>query len=107
MLRCVRKEEKVFFAFGSKNAGFVHSKANQCKYKYCSHQSTSYVDGKVKIYCKVWTKFIEQNLILKLQYSLQRLLQEFLESFTQLSIQASSLSIKLRLRALQLRQLVP
>jgi hypothetical protein len=44
---------------------------------------------------------------LKLQYSLQRLLQEFLESFPQLSIQASSLSIKLRLRALQLCQLAP
>jgi hypothetical protein len=100
MLRCVRKEGKVFFAFGSKNASFVHSKASQCKYKCCSHRSTSYVDGKVNIYYKVWTKFAEQNLILKLQYSLQRLLQEFLESFPQLSIQASSLSIKLRLRAL-------
>jgi hypothetical protein len=27
MLRCVRKEGKVFFAFGSKNASFVHLKA--------------------------------------------------------------------------------
>jgi hypothetical protein len=27
MLRCVRKEGKVFFAFGSKNTSFVHSKA--------------------------------------------------------------------------------
>jgi hypothetical protein len=27
MLRCVRKEGKVFFAFGSKNASFVHIKA--------------------------------------------------------------------------------
>jgi hypothetical protein len=56
MLRCVRKERKVFFAFGSKNVSFVHNKANQYKYKCCSHQSTSYVDGKVKIYYKVWTK---------------------------------------------------
>jgi hypothetical protein len=41
MLRCVRKEGKVFFAFGSKNASFVHSKAVQ------------YMDKKVKIYYKV------------------------------------------------------
>jgi hypothetical protein len=27
MLRCVRKEGKVFFAFGSKNISFVHIKA--------------------------------------------------------------------------------
>jgi hypothetical protein len=27
MLRCVRKEGKVFFAFGSKDKSFVHSKA--------------------------------------------------------------------------------
>jgi hypothetical protein len=27
MLRCVRKEGKVFFAFGSKNTSFVHIKA--------------------------------------------------------------------------------
>jgi hypothetical protein len=38
----------VFFAFGSKNTSFVHSKAVQCKYKFCSHRSTSYIDGKVK-----------------------------------------------------------
>jgi hypothetical protein len=48
MLRCVRKEGKMFFAFGSKNASFIHSKLNQCKYKCCSHRSTSYIDGKVK-----------------------------------------------------------
>jgi hypothetical protein len=59
MLRCVRKEGKVFFAFGSKDASCVHSKAIQCKYKFCSHQSTSYVDEKVKIYYKVWKKFTE------------------------------------------------
>jgi hypothetical protein len=74
------------------------------KYKFCSHRSTSHIDGKVKIYYKVWTKFTEYNLILKLQYSLQRLIQEFLEFFPQLAIQASSLSIEqLRLCALQLR----
>jgi hypothetical protein len=27
MLRCVQKEGKVFFAFGSKYTGFIHSKA--------------------------------------------------------------------------------
>jgi hypothetical protein len=27
MLHCVRKEGKVFFAFGSKNTSFVHIKA--------------------------------------------------------------------------------
>jgi hypothetical protein len=43
MLRCVRKEGKVFFAFGSKNASFVHSKVVQ------------YIDKKVKIYYKVCT----------------------------------------------------
>jgi hypothetical protein len=42
MLRCVRKEGKVVFAFGS-------------KYKFRPHQSTSDIDGKVKIYYKVWT----------------------------------------------------
>jgi hypothetical protein len=81
MLRCVRKEGKVFFAFGSKNASFVHNKANQCKYKCCSHRSTSYVDGKVKIYYKVWTKFTKSNLIFKLQYFSQRLSQRILRLF--------------------------
>jgi hypothetical protein len=36
-----------------------------------------------------------------------KVITRILESFPQLSIQASSLSIKLRLRALQLRQLAP
>jgi hypothetical protein len=43
MLRCVRKEGKVFVAFGSK------------KYKFRPHQSSSYMDEKVKLYYKVWT----------------------------------------------------
>jgi hypothetical protein len=43
MLRCVRKEGKVFFAFGSKDTNFVHSKAIRTQMK------------KVKIYYKVWT----------------------------------------------------
>jgi hypothetical protein len=43
MLRCVRKEGKVFFAFGSK------------KYKFRPQQSNLYMDEKVKIYYKEWT----------------------------------------------------
>jgi hypothetical protein len=43
MLRCVRKEGKVFFAFGSK------------KYKFRPQQSNLYIYEKVKIYDKVWT----------------------------------------------------
>jgi hypothetical protein len=54
MLRCVRKEGKVFFAFGSK------------KYKFRPHQSNSYTDGKVKIYYKVWKNLQVQCLIPKL-----------------------------------------
>jgi hypothetical protein len=42
MLRCVRKEGKVFFAFGSKDRNFVHIKAIHTQMK------------KVKIYYKVW-----------------------------------------------------
>jgi hypothetical protein len=51
MLRCVRKEGKVFFAFDSN------------KYKFRPHQSTSYIDGKVKICYKVWTNLQKPNLI--------------------------------------------
>jgi hypothetical protein len=47
MLRCVRKEGKVFFAFGSKNASFVHSKAIQ------------YMDKKVKDILQSMHKFTE------------------------------------------------
>jgi hypothetical protein len=43
MLNCVRKEGKVFFAFGSK------------KYKFRPQQSNLYMDEKVKIYYKVRT----------------------------------------------------
>jgi hypothetical protein len=43
MLRCVRKEGKVFFPFGSKGISFVHRKAIYTWKK------------KVKIYYKVWT----------------------------------------------------
>jgi hypothetical protein len=42
MLRCVRKEGKVFFAFGS-------------KMKFCPQQSRSYKDKGEKIYYKVCT----------------------------------------------------
>jgi hypothetical protein len=42
MLRCVRKEGKVFFAFGS-------------KIKFCPQQSRSYTDKGEKIYNKVCT----------------------------------------------------
>jgi hypothetical protein len=59
MLRCVRKEGKVFFAFGSKNTSFVHIKA--------VHTWTE----KVKIYYKVWTnlpnstRFSNYNILYK------------------------------------------
>ena len=79
MLHCVRKEGKVFFAFGSKNASFVHSKAVQ------------YKDKKVKIYYKVCTnlhKFL-YNYITKIS----------LESFAEKSFAAS---VKLQLVILQL-----
>jgi hypothetical protein len=47
MLRCVRKEGKVFFAFGSK------------KYKFRPHQSNSHMDGKGKNILQGMHKFIE------------------------------------------------
>jgi hypothetical protein len=43
MLRCVRKEGKVFFAFGSKEL-------------ISSTPKHFYIDGKVKLYYKVWIK---------------------------------------------------
>jgi hypothetical protein len=43
MLHCVRKEGKVFFAFGS-------------KILISSTQSTLYIDGRVRLYYKVWMK---------------------------------------------------
>jgi hypothetical protein len=60
MLRCVRKEGKVFFVFGSKDTSFVHIKAIHTGMK------------KVKIYYKVWTNLQSSVLIPKLQYLLQR-----------------------------------
>jgi hypothetical protein len=44
MLRCVRKEGKVFFAFGSK-----------VTHEFRPHQSNSRMDGKIKLYYKLWT----------------------------------------------------
>jgi hypothetical protein len=61
MLRCVRKEGKVFFAFGS-------------KMKFRPHQSISYMDGKVRLYYKVK---------LRLHHTLYKLLQEFFELLLQ------------------------
>jgi hypothetical protein len=51
MLHCVRKEGKVFFAFGSKST------------KFRSHRSISHIDGKVKIYYKGMDKIyiVESN----------------------------------------------
>jgi hypothetical protein len=58
MLRRVRKEGKVFSPSAQKM--LVSSTAKQINASTCcSHRSTSYVDGKVKIYYKVWTKFAE------------------------------------------------
>jgi hypothetical protein len=57
MLRCVRKEGKVFFAFYSKDTSFIHTKAIHTRMK------------KVKIYYKVWTKLQSSVFIPKLQYN--------------------------------------
>jgi hypothetical protein len=51
MLRCERKEEKVFFAFGSK--GYQHL--------FRPQQSSSYMKQKVKWYYKIFTS-IYNNL---------------------------------------------
>jgi hypothetical protein len=69
MLRCVQKEGKVFFAFGSKNASFVHSKAVQ------------HMNKKVKIYYKVYTNLQNYYLILKLQIFIMTLQYFSLEFF--------------------------
>jgi hypothetical protein len=45
MLRCVRKEGKVFFAFSSKKRSFVHSKADCTQIK-----ETEYITRYVQIY---------------------------------------------------------
>jgi hypothetical protein len=45
MLRCERKEGKVFFAFGSK----------YCKHWFRPQQSSSHMSEKVKLYYKVLT----------------------------------------------------
>jgi hypothetical protein len=77
MLRCVRKEGKVFFAFGS-------------KIKFRRQQSRSYTDKGEKIYYKVRTnlhKFL-YNYITTI----------FLESFAEKSFGAS---VKLQLVILQ------
>jgi hypothetical protein len=78
MLRCVRKEGKVFFAFGS-------------KIKFCPQQSRSHMDKGEEIYYKVCTnlhKFL-YNYITKIS----------LESFAEKSFGAS---VKLQLVILQL-----
>jgi hypothetical protein len=78
MLRCVRKEGKVFFAFGS-------------KIKFCPQQSKSYTGKGEKIYYKVCTnlhKFL-YSYITKIS----------LESFAEKSFGAS---VKLQLVILQL-----
>jgi hypothetical protein len=63
MLRCVRKKGKVFFAFGSKIQVSTTS-------KHFIHR------WKGKNILQGMDKFIELNLILKLQYSLQGLIQK-------------------------------
>jgi hypothetical protein len=57
MLRCVRKERKVFFAFGSK---VTHG--------FRPHQSNSHMDGKVKLYYKVWTNIYSIEFNSRLQF---------------------------------------
>jgi hypothetical protein len=57
MLRCVRKEGKVFFAFGSKS--YTHGFRPQL--------SNSHVDRKVKLYYKVWTNIYNFEFSSQLQ----------------------------------------
>ena len=64
MLRCVRKEGKVFFAFGS-------------KIKFRPQQSRLYTDKGEKIYYKVCTNLHKFSTII-LQRSLQNFLQKSL-----------------------------
>jgi hypothetical protein len=57
MLRCVGKEGKVFFAFGSK---VTHG--------FRPQQSNSLMDGKVKLYYKVWTNIYSIEFNSRLQF---------------------------------------
>jgi hypothetical protein len=57
MLRCVRKEGKVFFAFSSK---VTHG--------FRPQQSNSHMDGKVKLYYKVWTNIYSIKFNSRLQF---------------------------------------
>jgi hypothetical protein len=65
MLRCVQKEGKVFFAFGS-------------KVKFRSQQSRLYTDKGEKIYYKVCTNLHKFFSTIILQRFLQNFLQESL-----------------------------
>ena len=89
MLRCVRKEGKVFFAFGSKNT------------KFRPQQSNLYMDEKVKIYYKVWT--VIHNIV---QSSITvfstKLIQMFLSSM-QAGLKRSFSSLQNVLRIINLR----
>jgi hypothetical protein len=85
MLCCVRKEGKVFFAFGSKIQVSITSKHFIYRWK-----GKNILQG--------MDKFTEYNLILKLQYSLQGLIQKVsLEFFPQLGTLALSSSTELRI----------
>jgi hypothetical protein len=68
MLRCVQKEGKVFFAFGSKR-------------KFRPQQSTSYTDKEVKIYYEVRT-------------NLHKILYNYITKFSLESSATKSFSVK-------------
>jgi hypothetical protein len=89
MLRCVRKEGKVFFAFGSKDTIFVHSKSNL------------YMDGKVKIYYKVW-KSIQSNVQFSITMSFTKIIQMLLNSM-QAGLKNSFSSLQNVFRTINLR----
>jgi hypothetical protein len=57
MLRCVRKEGKVFFAFGSKKRSFVHSKAD------CTQLAgIKYITRYVQIYISFSIMILQKSL---------------------------------------------
>jgi hypothetical protein len=62
MLRCVRKEGKMFFAFGSKDISFR------------PQQSNLHMEGKVKIYYKVWIN-IQSNVQFSVTMSFTEIIQ--------------------------------
>jgi hypothetical protein len=70
-IRLRRKERKQIYASLCTKSREGVFRLRLKKYKFRPHQSSSYMEGKVKNILQGMDKFTKQHMILKLQYSLQ------------------------------------